>query len=319
MKRYILLLVIIIVVGLALLTRFMGDDGYKVSGQVLDNQGQGIEGVTFDFGNFGTVKTDQDGKWSKAGIRDKIKVEPIKEGRDFYPNSIEMDEAKDTLYFVEQEGLDDILIWLSLDPDNEGANYEVSASIRKLNGLNETHQLMDTEILVNGLSLQFDNSDDDGVVSLFSYQEGDLRLETEDKATININHPLLGSTEKEIEVPRQVDDLEVDGDIEAWISEELNNLTLNWSATTSELYKVWITLYDEQKELIGDAVTLVDSDSYTFSDTSWLRSYETDQIATYVEFEVFAVNMYRLVGFNKNSGVEISAKEGPTVSNLPHN
>ncbi|WP_408954647.1 hypothetical protein [Natroniella sp. ANB-PHB2] len=323
MKKYILLIGVMIIVGLVFRSMggpsFMRDSGYEITGQVVDNQGRGIEGVSFDFGALGTVETDQEGRWSKTGLKESVRVEPIKEGKNFYPNNVEVGMDRDNLYFVEEEWLEDILIWLSLDPDSSKANYEASASIRKLNGSNQAQKFSDTEIVVNDVMLQFDNAYDDGLVSLFSYREGDLKLENEDVITIKIIHPLLGWTAKEVEVPKQVGNLEITGDIDGWIGGEEDSIILEWSASNSELYKLWISLYDEQEELISDAVTLVASESYTFSDTSLLSSYDTDKLTTYIEFEVFAVNMYRLTDFSKNSGIEISTKEGPTVSNLPHN
>ncbi len=53
---------------------------YHVSGQIIDQEGKGVEGVTIKFcGGHGTAKTDEEGKWTKTDLHGVVTVTPVLE------------------------------------------------------------------------------------------------------------------------------------------------------------------------------------------------------------------------------------------------
>jgi len=77
---------------------------YNISGEIVDNGKQGIEGVSLHFGNvYETVTTDQDGRWSKSGLEGRVTVTPAKDGWSFTPSNREVDEEDDNVNFTGTE------------------------------------------------------------------------------------------------------------------------------------------------------------------------------------------------------------------------
>lgn len=65
---------------------------FSLSGQVLDAEGRGIEGVTLYVGHYGTIVTNEDGAWAKTNLKGAVAVAPAFEESGqpylFIPSSI---------------------------------------------------------------------------------------------------------------------------------------------------------------------------------------------------------------------------------------
>lgn len=115
---FLLVLSLIFLVGLISGCGGVGQDTYNVSGQVLDNEGDGIEGVSLNFSRgFGSAETDEDGKWSKSGLKGTVTVTPIKEGWEFEPQNRKTTVEASNLNFTGQEKLPVIEEEFSLEPE----------------------------------------------------------------------------------------------------------------------------------------------------------------------------------------------------------
>lgn len=84
MKRHITRLgfIVLLIAALALAgCTIWGFGQYRVSGKVVDAQGNGIPGVILDFGaGFGTAQTDDSGQWVKTSLKGEVTITPILEG-----------------------------------------------------------------------------------------------------------------------------------------------------------------------------------------------------------------------------------------------
>ena len=73
---------------------------YSISGQVVDLEGTGIEGLEISFsGGYSSVITDAQGKWKKDGLWGKVTVAPVGEGWEFDPLSREVTGATENIVF----------------------------------------------------------------------------------------------------------------------------------------------------------------------------------------------------------------------------
>lgn len=70
----------------------MFEGRYRIFGQILDNTGSGIQGVTLSFlhedyeeSPYSLVTTDEKGEWSKEGLSGEVQVIPSKDGYSFSP------------------------------------------------------------------------------------------------------------------------------------------------------------------------------------------------------------------------------------------
>ncbi|WP_408956468.1 hypothetical protein [Natroniella sp. ANB-PHB2] len=97
MKKIILLLIMLSVV---LIFTGCQEEEYHLSGTITDSNGNGIEAVTLKFEQFGIATTDEEGRWSKHQLVGPVTVTPVKEGWEFTPGSIEVEETKVILTMV---------------------------------------------------------------------------------------------------------------------------------------------------------------------------------------------------------------------------
>lgn len=76
----------LILVGCSDSSQITDNNPYSVSGQILDPDGKPVPDVELLFSDgFGTVKTDENGKWSKAGLKGEVDITPVKENHEFAP------------------------------------------------------------------------------------------------------------------------------------------------------------------------------------------------------------------------------------------
>ena len=74
--------------------------GYTISGIVRDDAGQGLSGAELSFtGGHGLVTTDGDGRWSKAGLSNRVTVTPFLSGYLFSPPQREVAGPRGDLDF----------------------------------------------------------------------------------------------------------------------------------------------------------------------------------------------------------------------------
>ena len=77
---------------------------YNITGEIVDNQGQGIGGVSISFGNDNeTVTTSEDGKWSKGGLEGTVTVTPVKGDWAFEPESQQVKGKRNDVNFIGME------------------------------------------------------------------------------------------------------------------------------------------------------------------------------------------------------------------------
>ncbi len=105
-KRLILLLVLscvlLLMVGCKLFTGEKEKETYTLSGVVLDIEGEGLEGVTLYFsGDFGTVQTDEDGKWNMTELQGTVTLKPVKDDLVFDPREKTINEEAENVEIVE--------------------------------------------------------------------------------------------------------------------------------------------------------------------------------------------------------------------------
>ncbi|MFW6015168.1 MAG: leucine-rich repeat domain-containing protein [bacterium] len=66
----------------------ISDSPYSVSGQIIDFNGNPVEGVELLFsGRFGTATTDINGNWIKTELHGEVKITPVKENYEFSPEN----------------------------------------------------------------------------------------------------------------------------------------------------------------------------------------------------------------------------------------
>lgn len=77
------------------------DKTYSLSGQVVNNTGEGIGGVELDFGEkYDAVITDSNGFWEKSGLQDEVIVMPSFNKAVFVPVKKEFSAGEDNVKFV---------------------------------------------------------------------------------------------------------------------------------------------------------------------------------------------------------------------------
>ncbi len=98
---------LVVVLGLFLVLVLAGCGGevkptlYNVSGEILDSQGNGIPDVDLLFsGEFGTAKSNEEGKWTAVGLTGTVTVTPQKTGRYFFPENRELTVASSSVDFT---------------------------------------------------------------------------------------------------------------------------------------------------------------------------------------------------------------------------
>lgn len=105
MKRRAMWPLFIVVLGLVLAAcgggGSGGSGGYNVSGTLLDAEEQPLEGVKLTFsGMTATAETDEEGKWSQAGLKGSVTVTPVLDGYVFEPESVEVSSAAQDVDFI---------------------------------------------------------------------------------------------------------------------------------------------------------------------------------------------------------------------------
>lgn|GEM_PF-4313519 len=112
----------------------VGTDYFNLSGVVLDNNDEGIEGVTIKItGDFGSkeTETDEDGAWEKEDLEGVVTVTPEKDGFIFLPDKKIVDEESLILFdaavllVIDETPNKDTYI-SHFDPDD---NYSKSSSL----------------------------------------------------------------------------------------------------------------------------------------------------------------------------------------------
>jgi len=73
---------------------------FTVSGSVVDDVGEGVAGVSIDFGSFGTATTGLDGTWSKSGLEGRVTITPTKANWGFSPGSVDIEGDTTGLTFI---------------------------------------------------------------------------------------------------------------------------------------------------------------------------------------------------------------------------
>ncbi len=80
------------------------EEPYNVSGEVLDQSGDGLEGVILSFsGGFGTTTTDEDGWWGKTDLSGTVTITPAKDNWTFDPPHEVVDGEAYNVNFVGTE------------------------------------------------------------------------------------------------------------------------------------------------------------------------------------------------------------------------
>ncbi|WP_027340793.1 5'-nucleotidase C-terminal domain-containing protein [Halonatronum saccharophilum] len=110
-KRNRLLVLSILLIGALVLVGCSNSDNdsvtpdpYTVSGQIVDVDGNGVEGVTLNFSNIdATAITDEEGNWTKTDLTGQVTITPVKEGFVFNPNNKTVDNAQDDIVFEIRE------------------------------------------------------------------------------------------------------------------------------------------------------------------------------------------------------------------------
>jgi hypothetical protein len=86
-----ILVVVLLTVGAFFFISTGGDDAYAASGRVVNYKGEGLAGVTIDFGEeHGTSNTDENGYWSKSNLHGEVTVTPRYGNALFIPVKIEL-------------------------------------------------------------------------------------------------------------------------------------------------------------------------------------------------------------------------------------
>lgn len=105
-KRYtaisVIFLVIIILASCGGGSNNPAQSTYTVSGEIIEADGGGAEGVTIYFsGGFGTAETNNKGKWSKSGLKGEVEISPAKsEVAVFDPNKVTVDKREDISFKI---------------------------------------------------------------------------------------------------------------------------------------------------------------------------------------------------------------------------
>jgi len=122
----------------------VGTDYFNLSGVVLDNDDEGIEGVTIKFtGDFGSkeTETDEDGAWEKEDLEGVVTVTPEKDGLIFDPENKVVDEESILLFTAAEE---EIKIEINPSDINFGdvdGNEEKTEEITILNSADSNNNL----------------------------------------------------------------------------------------------------------------------------------------------------------------------------------
>ena len=75
------------------------EQSYNISGIITNQTAEGIEDVRITSDDGDTVKTDQEGNWSKTDVSDEVVITPVKEGYEFNPPQKEIDSARQDIKF----------------------------------------------------------------------------------------------------------------------------------------------------------------------------------------------------------------------------
>ena len=102
-----LLMISLIILGLITLVGCSDNDdstdssSYSVSGEIIDSEDTGVEGVILNFSNAdGTAKTNQNGQWSKSGLKDNNLITPAKDNYWFNPESRTVSKESGDINFI---------------------------------------------------------------------------------------------------------------------------------------------------------------------------------------------------------------------------
>lgn len=282
---------------------------YTAAGRVTraNDASTGVEGVTVNIDGFGSVMTDAEGYWSKSGLSGTVTITPQKEGLIFYPGTYQVDGPS-----LGRDFESSFNVWFSLSinpsstytPDNP--DYYVSCNIdRKIGETGTTFS--DAIITVNGTTLQY-------VSQLGSFRASGLHLKTGDAVTVTMSHSTFGSVTKTLSVPESVTIVTTVPDIGQWIGGQVEEITINWNATTSNGYRCWCNGYDSSEQFLGGYSGISETNTETFG--HGYLNFDSGQ-ATYAEFVVDALCWTRLEGFYGSSAIEVYAPYQASISNLP--
>ncbi len=87
------------------------EQSYDISGMITNEAAEGIENVRIKSETGDSIKSDQEGNWSKVDISDEVVITPVKEGYEFNPPQKEIDSPRQNInfeaiekdYFAQQE------------------------------------------------------------------------------------------------------------------------------------------------------------------------------------------------------------------------
>lgn len=203
---------------------------------------------------------------------------------------------------------DDISLWVEVGPiDND--TYEAFGSIKRLYPGEQSDEFNDALITVNGLSLTLSAFDGN-----FVYNGDKLKLQTGDTVTIVVSHSSFGKVEDSLTVPPSVSNLAADN-INQYVSETVNSITLNWDKVDSTGYLAWIyRYYDSDMSWTSGKGIYVNSNSHIFTNSD-LYDDEFGK-ADAVKFAISALNNSK---YETTFGVvdfEVAAPSSPSIPNF---
>ena len=200
---------------------------YSISGMITNDAAEGIEDVTIKSENGETIKTDQQGNWSKTDITDEVIITPVKEGYEFNPPQKEIDSAREDIKFeaVEQDYFNQQQIHtVDIGDGREVLFEEVIAG-------EEYKIAVDITTLV-------DNPDIKRYIEILDLQYIDLAV---------VNNPYPGQLK---EVVDKIEDFDLDEAIDPALDNTIDYL----ESYLSELKEENIDLFEDRLELIEQLV-----------------------------------------------------------------
>lgn len=200
---------------------------YNISGMITNDAAEGIEDVTIKSENGETIKTDQQGNWSKTDITDEVIITPVKEGYEFNPPQKEIDSAREDIKFeaVEQDYFNQQQIHtVDIGDGREVLFEEVIAG-------EEYKIAVDITTLV-------DNPDIKRYIEILDLQYIDLAV---------VNNPYPGQLK---EVVDKIEDFDLDEAIDPALDNTIDYL----ESYLSELKEENIDLFEDRLELIEQLV-----------------------------------------------------------------
>lgn len=105
LKKNIIILIALLTISLLLIGCSGGGVSeqrkYNVSGKVVDHKDEGVPDVTLSFSDgSGIATTDNNGKWSKTGLKGTVTITPVKEYYFFKPDQVTTNTEKNDVDFI---------------------------------------------------------------------------------------------------------------------------------------------------------------------------------------------------------------------------